>query len=302
MEFYPPSITIVTVVLDDLDGLISTGKSLFEQSSFDFEWIVVDGSSGEEHSTYINHLDVGFRSYYFKLSPQGIYNAMNFAVNQSHSDWLWFLNAGDVLLGPHAIKEVESLIEKSKNVSVISTPVVYLTPTGFIFSIAKNSLETIDNYMIAAFNHQGAIINKSEMRIAGGFNENYHYAADGELLDRMVKNNLPLFSNKILVGFEMGGISSVNYKKTLNEIDLYRPISKTQSKNLLSLRFSNYIRVLLTKLSKNNYMKHNFILVTYLEYRQNKVIKDSLGSFNFIEHFRNHGDDSNAEYGCCFKG
>ena len=89
-----PLISIITVNLNDLEGLKRTMKSVFEQTWTDFEYIVIDGGSTdgskqliEENKDRIDH--------WVSEQDSGIYSAMNKGIKMASGEYLLFLNSGD---------------------------------------------------------------------------------------------------------------------------------------------------------------------------------------------------------------
>ena len=93
-----PKISVITVVKDHRDGLIVTQKSIFSQTSTDFEWLVVDGFSSDGTELVLGQLGSIPRIRIFRQTPMGIYHAMNFAAQKAQGEFIWFLNAGDFFL------------------------------------------------------------------------------------------------------------------------------------------------------------------------------------------------------------
>jgi len=87
-------ISIITVVRNDLAGLLSTEVSILEQSYTNYEWIIVDGNSTDGTKEYILNLKYDFLNC-ISENDKGIYDAMNKGIDLSKGDYLIFLNAGD---------------------------------------------------------------------------------------------------------------------------------------------------------------------------------------------------------------
>lgn len=100
------NVTIITVNLNNKDGLERTIKSVIGQTAFEnIEYIVIDGGSTDgsadvikEHEQYI--------SYWVSEKDNGIYNAMNKGVEHAHGEYCLFLNSGDYLHNSTVIEEV----------------------------------------------------------------------------------------------------------------------------------------------------------------------------------------------------
>jgi glycosyltransferase involved in cell wall biosynthesis len=95
-------ISVITVVKDNLEGLIHTINSIQKQDFFDWEVIIIDGGNSIEVYDYINKLnDIRF---ILKQGPdKGIYDAMNKGIACSKGEILNFLNTGDLYLSSNVL-------------------------------------------------------------------------------------------------------------------------------------------------------------------------------------------------------
>jgi len=92
----PPTVSIVTVVRNDADGLRRTADSLRRQG-IDHEWLVLDGGSTDGTSAMIASLRP--RPTWFRSRPDGgPFDAMNEGLARARGRHVLFLNAGDWLL------------------------------------------------------------------------------------------------------------------------------------------------------------------------------------------------------------
>ncbi|HYH22139.1 MAG TPA: glycosyltransferase family 2 protein [Azospirillum sp.] len=105
-----PRLSIVTVVRNDLPGLLATRGSLRSQSWQGFEWIVVDGASTDGTAEWLAaHPD---EPAWWRSAPDGgVYDAMNVALEHASGHHLLFLNAGDTLPGPGTLADVAAALK-----------------------------------------------------------------------------------------------------------------------------------------------------------------------------------------------
>lgn len=102
------NLTVVTVVLNDAQGLRATAKSLEVQSKAPVEWLVVDGGSCDGTFELAKELCVRMRYCSLTSAPDtGIYDAMNKGLNRARGDFVLFLNAGDELAHSSVLEEFE---------------------------------------------------------------------------------------------------------------------------------------------------------------------------------------------------
>jgi glycosyltransferase involved in cell wall biosynthesis len=289
-----PPITIITVVKDDFTGFMTTAKSVLGQDSELFEWVVVVGDSGEEILSFLDSIPPSIRIRRFILAPNGIYNAMNFGAEQARGSWLWYLNAGDFLISPESVTNMAALIQGSSNKMVVATAVAYVTPLGYLYDFTRASVETNDSYKIARINHQGCAIRKADFLVLGGFDEELRYAADGKLLDSLIKDTSPIITNHVFVAFTMGGLSTMNFRDTLIEIQSYRPSKRSffleRRRLLLATQFRKYL------------IKHEAtgrFARQYLSNREKKKILISSEQLNLGSHWVKHDQSKASFYNCC---
>ena len=104
-------ISIITINLNNKDGLRKTIESVVNQTVFDkVEYIIIDGGSTDGSKELIEqHKD---KLYYWCSEPdKGIYNAMNKGITVSTGDYLLFLNSGDYLSENNVLEMVFPYLE-----------------------------------------------------------------------------------------------------------------------------------------------------------------------------------------------
>lgn len=100
-------LSIITVNLNNAEGLKKTAASIESQSHHDFEWIVIDGGSNDGSVEEISRYNA-IITYMVSEKDSGIYNAMNKGIGKAKGEYLLFLNSGDCLAGDDVIEKVLS--------------------------------------------------------------------------------------------------------------------------------------------------------------------------------------------------
>jgi putative colanic acid biosynthesis glycosyltransferase len=137
-------VSIVTVVLNNRGGLISTEKSIRTQTSHSYQWIVVDGGSTDGSLGVVENSraeDVKWIS----EADSGIYDAMNKGVEMASGKYALFLNAGDSLSNQLVIENIVRYCEHSHK-GKQATPVIMggvnlVLPQGRIVYRAPRSVQ-----------------------------------------------------------------------------------------------------------------------------------------------------------------
>lgn len=111
----PPLLSIVTVVLNDPEGLVRTGDSLLKQTLRP-EWIVVDGGSSKSTLDVLHNF--GSAVQWISEKDKGIYDAMNKGVSMCSGDYVVFLNAGDCFSDSEVLADISSFLS-TPQVSVV---------------------------------------------------------------------------------------------------------------------------------------------------------------------------------------
>lgn len=96
-------LSIITVNLNNRDGLKKTIDSVVSQTFRDFEWIVIDGGSTDGSKELIEQYSDHF-AYWVSEPDKGIYNAMNKGIKVAKGEYLQFLNSGDWLCDETALE------------------------------------------------------------------------------------------------------------------------------------------------------------------------------------------------------
>jgi glycosyltransferase involved in cell wall biosynthesis len=240
-------LSIVTVVRNDLSGLIRTKQSLEALAASHFEWVIIDSSDNPiNHSKLINQ--EGVEIVYRYQTPAGIYAAMNLGFSQSRGEWLWFLNAGDEAILDW--KKLETIVHENYMNAGIAFPVRILSPKGRRIDVVYPEMKTnqINGRLELHANHQGFLFNRSFMP-DHPYQLDFRFAADTELIDRLANQYSIKFEGDCLANFFINGGSGQNYRFVIKELERIRPekytISGAAKKFVYMIK--NYIRLIILR-------------------------------------------------------
>lgn len=102
--------SIITVTLNNREGLAKTALSLTGQEYNDFEWIIIDGNSEDGTEDDFENYDALIIS----EDDEGVYDAMNKGIENVTGDYLIFLNAGDIFAQSQTLRKIYDAIRFSK--------------------------------------------------------------------------------------------------------------------------------------------------------------------------------------------
>ncbi|WP_302015691.1 glycosyltransferase family 2 protein, partial [uncultured Akkermansia sp.] len=108
MKNNPPRFSIITINLNNREGLRKTILSVLEQKCRDFEYIVIDGASTDGSIDVIREYEHSITSW-ISEKDSGIYNAMNKGLARAGGEYIYFLNSGDFFYSPHVLSEIHGM-------------------------------------------------------------------------------------------------------------------------------------------------------------------------------------------------
>lgn len=98
-------LSIITINLNNINGLRKTIDSIVSQSFKDFDWIVIDGGSTDGSreliERYADHI-----AYWVSEPDTGVYNAMNKGIKVATGEYVNFMNSGDCFASSTILEEV----------------------------------------------------------------------------------------------------------------------------------------------------------------------------------------------------
>lgn len=240
-----PLISIITVNLNDVEGLKRTMTSVFGQTFKDFEYIVIDGGSTDGSKEYIEqHSDR--IDFWVSEKDTGIYNAMNKGIKAATGEYLLFLNSGDELFNNEVLKGNKQYLEFKE--------LIY-----FNIQVGEKEISEIVSYpkelrfsdlFFGSLGHPSTFIKKELFEKVGLYDENLKIVSDWKFFIlalfkyncsyKKVDNTLSIFyldgissnpKNEDVITAERKEVLSTNFRAFLLEIkELYE--LKTVVQNL----------------------------------------------------------------------
>jgi glycosyltransferase involved in cell wall biosynthesis len=233
-----PKLTIITVNLNNRDGLKETMKSVLSQNYNDFEFIIVDGgsidTSFEKIREYTDEIrDTLDDSYsaciwsgkhskitggFFSELDSGIYHAMNKGIKKARGEYLLFLNSGDYLIDENVIGE--SFKSELKD-DIISGNCIVTQGGEYIHNAIPPAQITFLTFFNRTIPHQSTFIRKKLFETLGYYNESYKIHADYDFFIKALIVNNCSYSHLALTisNYNLEEMSSSAGNKELSRIE-----------------------------------------------------------------------------------
>lgn len=203
MQSPPPTFAVVTVVRNDLPGLLVARASLRRQTFRDFEWLVADGGSTDGGAEWLaaHENETSWR----RSGPDfGIYDAMNRCLERTTAEAVLFLNAGDALAAPDALERIADALRRRPDAGLFYGDALERAPNGV------KMLKPARSHRLAAlgmFTHHQAMIYRRRAIGALRYDPTYPIGADYDFTLSVLRNAPAVKLNFAVCAFRSGGAS-----------------------------------------------------------------------------------------------
>jgi glycosyltransferase involved in cell wall biosynthesis len=225
-------LSIITVNLNNKNGLQKTISSVLSQTVNFFEFIIIDGASSDGSVELIAQ-NQNRISFWLSESDSGIYQAMNKGIRVAKGEYFLFLNSGDFLVDKDVLKNVFSF-DNSEDVlygrSYISkeNTIIYTTPH-------PDNL-TLEFFYTQTISHQAAFIRRSLFDRFGYYREDLKIYADLDFWIRtIILNSCTTKKLDIIVAdYNLDGISGKPSNEELAKAEIKDVLSKNIPPRILA--------------------------------------------------------------------
>lgn len=228
-----PVISVITITLNDHEGLASTAESLMEQDGLDqVEWVIVDGGSTdgtlELALTYVEDPRAPARTRVLEGPDNGIVDAMTRGAAAATGAYLQFLNSGDRYHGPDALATVLEIVRPDRPTT--EQP-AWLYGQAQVVDEAHRAVRPLHArrysrlghaYHFVRINHQAVFLRCDIMARAGGFRAETGTALDFDLLLRVGRLESPEVIDEVLIDYLEGGISQRAFSDRIRRVGAIR--------------------------------------------------------------------------------
>ena len=207
-----PLISIITVNLNNKQGLEKTLQSVFCQTFSDYEQIIIDGGSVDGSQRVIDKYRDGI-SYSVSEKDAGIYAAMNKGIKASSGKWLLFLNSGDWLVDECVLSRFSDFFED--NIDMLYGDMQLYDSNNKKFTEKKYSTPLSFGYFQHfTLPHQATLIRSYLFDEIGLYTEKYQLVSDWAffLLAICRYNKTAKHIDQVVVNFDLEGVGSKNIR------------------------------------------------------------------------------------------
>lgn len=195
-------VTVVTVTYNTKDILEETILSVINQNYKNIEYIIIDGASTDKTVDIIKKYEDKI-DYWISEPDDGIYFAMNKAIEKATGKWINFMNAGDTFFDLDTVKYV---MEHKNNDAEFIYGNFQIKETGEI----RKAKERSQWHIHMPFCHQ-TLFTKTVIMQEELFDTSFKLAADHNFIVKMHEEGKIFdYANKVLAIFTLGGFAQSN--------------------------------------------------------------------------------------------
>lgn len=195
-------VTIVTVTYNAEDLLEETILSVINQTYKNIEYIIIDGASTDKTIDIIKKYEDKI-NYWVSEPDEGIYYAMNKAIEQANGTWINFMNAGDTFFD---LGTIEYVINNKNNEADLIYGNFQIKESG----IVKKAWDRSEWYFHMPFCHQ-TLLTRTTLMKEELFDTSYRLAADHNFIVKMYKKQKIFdYIDSTLAIFTLGGFAESN--------------------------------------------------------------------------------------------
>jgi glycosyltransferase involved in cell wall biosynthesis len=257
-------VSIIVISHNTKKDFTKTLSSILNQQFKQFELIVVDGKSSDgtideikKNKNKINKIIIE--------KDKGIYDAMNKGIRISNSEWIIFMNSGDIFFNNKTLSSIN--FDKYNNKHILYGDTV-VDKVRYKYLI--KAIHPLKNFIVMPFSHQSCFAKTEELK-KNLFSLKYKSSSDFNFIySCKIKKKNFYYLKKIISITKIGGISDKFRSRVIDEnINI---IQNYDNKfNLIRLKFIK-LNIYLKKLIKKILGKKIFEYFLRIKYR-NRLIK-----------------------------
>jgi glycosyltransferase involved in cell wall biosynthesis len=209
------TLSVITIVYNNVRDIERTMLSVFNQTHPDIEYIVIDGLSDDGTLEVIKRYENRISKLIVE-QDEGIYDAMNKGLAAASGDYVLFMNSGDEFYAPDTVARVFATADNAD---------IYYGETEMINdrgeSLGQRRHNAPQKFTWRSFkygmsvSHQAIYIKRSLTEL---YNRQYQLSADIDWIIRAAKKAKTIVNvNQYVAKYQVGGMSKQNHRQSLVE-------------------------------------------------------------------------------------
>lgn len=209
-------LSIITINLNNEEGLRKTIESVISQSFNEFEYIIIDGASTDGSVNVIKQYTNKI-TYWISEPDTGIYNAMNKGILKAAGEYCLFLNSGDWLTNDNVLSDIKF---SQRTEDIIYGNLIYMhidKEPSKMFGIKDSEITFYNFFATQSIPHQAAFIKRDLFEKYGLYDESYFVVSDWLFFVKtIIFGNVSIkYINIDITNFDPYGISSLSHKYSI---------------------------------------------------------------------------------------
>jgi glycosyltransferase involved in cell wall biosynthesis len=263
-------VTVVTVTYNAEELLEATVNSVINQTYKNIEYIIIDGASTDGTVNIIRKYEAKI-DYWISEPDEGIYYAMNKAIEKASGEFINFMNAGDTFADNDTVRYV--MENKTQDAELIYGDYIRLNPDRICKAQVKSMW-----YSTMPFCHQ-TLFTRTNIAKNVMFDTRYKIAADHDFVIKMYEENRVFqYMGHNLARYAGGGYSKKELLTSCVE-SLYILLHSKASED--EIKASLWYKALKRDFSEEYIAKIEKYIATIKKYREAFKI---LASIKFLYH------------------
>lgn len=216
----PPLISVISITLNDHDGLRRTIESVQAQVSAPrYEHIIIDGVSDYDVASLL--ADLRSDAQLHQGEDQGLYDAMNTGTERASGEYLIYLNSGDTFAEPEVLAKIGALLTAKQPDFLYGDSLELQLDGQEMFKLAHSHR----NAPARMFTHHQSMVFSHKL-IADNrlsYNLSYSIAADYDFVLHVLNHATTILRLPgVIAKFSAGGVSQIKHHQGRREQFLVR--------------------------------------------------------------------------------
>lgn len=255
-----PRLTIITVNLNNKNGLQKTIQSVIKQTYENYEYILIDGASEDGSVDVIRQYNSKIKLW-ISEPDEGIYNAMNKGIKKANGDYCLFLNSGDYLIDSTIL---DKIFNKGVQNDIIYGDLLIVDKSNDWIKTYPDKL-SFDYFLKDTLPHPATFIKRKILDELGYFNEDNFIVSDWEFFTLAICKYNCTYNHVdfVISGFGTDGICSLAENQDLINKEKDKVLSSDFSLFLDNYSELNTLRFELKNLRNSRLFKVRSIILKF---------------------------------------